>query len=95
MILGGTGDCTTVGESESQRNFFHYAQNDPVFTTLGAIRVIHTHFEKESVVYQMCSLSIECNRTGFEFWFAFPSSVRLVKSFPSLSLRFLFDKIKI
>lgn len=60
---GGTGDCTTVGGSESQRNSFYYARNDPVFTTSRAARVIHTHFEKESVVYQMWSLSFQCNRT--------------------------------
>lgn len=55
-------------------NSFYYAQNDPVFTTLRATRVIHTHFEKESVVYQMCSLFLlQYNRTRSKSWFAFPT----------------------
>lgn len=80
-------DCTTVGRWEPEDFFFYYAQNDPVFTTSRAARVMHTHFEKESVVYQMCSLSFSCNRTGFESSVYFTSSVVSVKSFPSLDLR--------
>ena len=46
-----------MGESGSQMNPSDYAQNDPVFTTSRAAHVIHMHFEIESIVYQVCSLS--------------------------------------
>lgn len=82
-----------MGESENQRDYFYYAQNDPVFTTLRAARVIHTHFEKERVVYQMCSLSLHVVELDLNPGLHYTTSVVLFESFPSLSVRFLCDKI--
>ena len=73
-----------MGESGSQRNLSYYAQNDPVFTTPRAAHVIHMHFEIESVVYQVCSLSFHAESTELECRFALVQFSSVAQSCPTL-----------